>query len=115
MPIQKQPACCRRQTVGGHEQLIIETAAGQRITLTDGTGSIQLEDTSGNSIQMENGKVTVNSPGKLVLQAALIELDGSVVQINAATVQCSGVVKCDTIEATNVVASNYTPGAGNVW
>jgi hypothetical protein len=115
MPIQKQSTCCRRQSVGGHQQLIIETAAGQRITLTDGTGSIQLEDTSGNSFQMENGKVTVSSPGKLVLQAAMIEIEGSVVQINAAMVQCSGVVKADTLEANNVVASNYTPGAGNLW
>jgi flagellar basal body L-ring protein FlgH len=59
--------------------------------------------------------MTVSTPGKLVLQAAMIEINGSVVQINAAMVQCSGVVKADTIEATNVVASNYTPGAGNVW
>ena len=115
MPVQKQPTCCRRQTVGGHEQLIIATAAGQKITLTDGAGSIQLEDTNGNSIQMENGKVTVKSPGKLVLQASIIEIDGSMVQINAAMVQCSGVLKTDTLEATNVIASNYTPGAGNLW
>src|SRR5215469_15365346 len=114
MPVQKQPTCCRRQTVGGHEQLIIETAGGQRITLVDGTGSIQLEDTSGNSIQMENGKLTVKSPGKLVLQAAIVEIDGSLVQVNAGMIQCTGVVKCETLEATNVVASNYTPGAGNV-
>ena len=115
MPVQKQPTCCRRQTVGGHEQLIIETAAGQKITLIDGAGSIRLEDTSGNSIQMENGKVTVKSPGKLVLQAALIEIDGSMVQVNAATLQCSGTVQAETLIATSVVAANYTPGAGNVW
>ena len=115
MPIQKQPACCRRQRVDVHEQLIIETAAGQTITLTDGAGSIRLEDTSGNSIQMENGMVTVKSPGKLVWLAAIIEIEGSVVQVNAAMLQCCGIVKSDTLEATNVVASNYTPGAGNVW
>jgi len=114
MPIQKQPACCRRQTVGGHEHLIIDTAGGQRITLKDGSG-ILIEDTNGNSISLENGSVTVKAPGKLVLKAAMIELDGSVVQINAAMVQCSGIVKADTLEATNVVASNYTPGAGNLW
>ena len=115
MPVQKHVPCCRRQMVGGHEQLIIDTTGGQRITLSDGGGSIHIEDSSGNAIQMDNGKVTVKTPGKLVIQAALIEINGSVVQVNAAILQCSGVVKAETLEATNVVASNYTPGAGNVW
>jgi hypothetical protein len=114
MPAQKQPTCCRRQTVGGHEQLIIETNGGQTITLKDGAG-IVIEDTNGNSITMANGKVTVKTPGVLALQAAMVEIDGSILQINAAMIQCSGVVKCETLEATSVVASNYTPGAGNVW
>jgi len=115
MAIQKQPVCCRRKTVGGHEQLIIETAAGQRITLKDGAASIMIEDTNGNSIKLENGKVTVGSPGKLELQAALVEINGSAVMINAATVQCSGVLKTDTLIANTVSAASYTPGAGNVW
>ena len=114
MPVQKQPTCCRWQTVGGHEQLIVETAGGQRITLKDGSGVV-IEDTNGNSITLENGNVIVKAPGRLVLKAAMIEIDASMVQINATMVQCSGVVKTDTLQATNVVASNYTPGAGNLW
>jgi hypothetical protein len=27
----------------------------------------------------------------------------------------SGIVQCDTIIATTVVGTTYTPGAGNVW
>lgn len=114
MPTQKQPACCRRQSVGGHEQLIVETAAGQRITLKDGAG-ILIEDTNRNSITLDNGKMTVSTPGKLVLQAAMIEINGSAFQINATTIQCSGTLQADTLIANNVVASSYTPGAGNVW
>ena len=56
--------------------------------------------------------VTVKSREKLVLQAAMTEIEGSVVQVNAAMLQCSGIVKADTLEATNVAASNYTPGQG---
>jgi uncharacterized protein (DUF2345 family) len=115
MPIQKQAACCRRQTVEGHEQLIIETAAGQRITLTDGAASIVIADTSGNSIRLENGKVTVSTPGTLVLQAAVVEINGSQVVLNAPMVQCSGVLQADTLIANTVAATSYTPGAGNVW
>ena len=115
MAIQKQPACCRRVTVQDHEQLIIETAGGQRITLKDGAASILIEDTGGNSIQLENGKVTVGTPGKLVLQAAEIEINGSLVSVNAGTLRCSCVVQADTVIANTVAAASYTPGAGNVW
>jgi hypothetical protein len=115
MPTQKQPACCRRQKVGGHEQLIIETAAGQRITLTDGAASIRIDDTNGNSIVMQNGRVTVSTAAVLVLQAPMIEITGSEVMINSAMVQCSGVLKADTLIANSVDAASYTPGAGNLW
>jgi hypothetical protein len=27
----------------------------------------------------------------------------------------SGVVQCDTLVTNSVVASSYTPGAGNIW
>jgi hypothetical protein len=30
-------------------------------------------------------------------------------------VEAGGVVKCDTLVANSVVASSYTPGAGNIW
>lgn len=115
MPIQKQLACCRRQTVGGHEQLVIETGAGQRITMKDGAAAILIEDTSGNSIRLENGKVTVSTPGTLVLQAAMVEINGSQVVVNAPMVQCSGVLQADTVIANTVAAASYTPGAGNIW
>lgn len=115
MAIQKQPACCRRTHVGGHEQLIIETVAGQRITLKDGASAILIEDTSGNSIRLENGKVTVSTPGKLELQAAELEINGQLVVVNAGTLRCNGTVQADTVIANAVSAASYTPGAGNVW
>jgi uncharacterized protein (DUF2345 family) len=115
MAIQKHTACCSRVTVGGHEQLIIETSAGQRITLNDGTTSIVIEDSSGNSIRLENGQVTVTTPGKLVLQAAELEINGSQVAVNAGMLRCSGVVQADSVIANTVSAASYTPGAGNVW
>jgi uncharacterized protein (DUF2345 family) len=115
MTTQNQPACCRRQLVRGKERLIFETAAGQRVTLNDGPVSIVVEDSSGNSIKLENGKVTVSSPGKLVLQAALVEINGSAVKFNASTVQCGGLLQADTVVANTVTAATYTPGVGNVW
>lgn len=115
MTTQNQPACCRRQTVRGKESLIIETAAGQRITLNDGPVSVVIEDSSGNSIKLENGTVTVSTPGKLVLQAATLEINGSQVVLNTPMVQCTGTLQADTVIANTVAAATYTPGAGNVW
>jgi len=45
--------------VGGKERLIVETDGGQRITLNDGPATVLIEDSSGNSIKLENGTVTV--------------------------------------------------------
>lgn len=115
MAIQKQPACCRRVAVGGHEQLIIETAVGQRITLNDGPTSILIEDTNGNSISLNNGKITVSTPGKLVLQAAELKINGTLIVVNAGMLRCSGAVQADTVIANSVSAASYTPGTGNVW
>jgi hypothetical protein len=42
-------------------------------------------------------------------------IHGSQVNIEAAMTRTSGVVQADTVIAQNVVGSNYTPGAGNVW
>jgi hypothetical protein len=35
-------------------------------------------------------------------------------RIDAGIVRASGVVACDVLQATSVVASSYTPGAGNI-
>jgi hypothetical protein len=37
------------------------------------------------------------------------------VEVDAGMAKFSGVVECDTLIASSVVAASYTPGAGNVW
>jgi len=111
-----QPApCCRRVTQGKKQQLMIETADGQRITLQDGPASVLVEDETGNSIELKNGNITVKAVGKISLQASTVQVNASQVAMNVPMVQCSGVVKADTVIANTVSAATYTPGAGNVW
>ena len=43
------------------------------------------------------------------------EITGSTIQLNAPMVTAPGVIQADTIIANSVVASSYTPGAGNEW
>ena len=51
----------------------------------------------------------------LKLSASTAEITAGLVRVNAGMVHASGVVKCDTLIANSVVASSYTPGAGNIW
>ena len=59
--------------------------------------------------------LTVTTPAKLDVSAGTVEVAAGMVRVRAGMVKVDGVVQCDTLIATSVVASSYTPGAGNVW
>lgn len=80
--------------------------------------------------QDPGGNVTVTAPAGLTISAvtvqigvsAALRLTASVMQVDAGSVlfntpmlHSAGVVRCDTLQATTVIAASYTPGAGNVW
>src|SRR5262249_2621264 len=44
----------------GQEKLILETPGGQRVTMQDGPGSIDVVDSNGNSVKLEASGITVN-------------------------------------------------------
>jgi hypothetical protein len=66
------------------------TADSSSTSIGDGTASISAE----------NGTVTI---------------DAAMVNINAALTSHSGIDESDTVMTNTVIASTYTPGAGNVW
>jgi len=37
------------------------------------------------------------------------------VTVDAALAKFSGIVKCEVLQATSVISTSYTPGAGNIW
>jgi uncharacterized protein (DUF2345 family) len=115
MPVPEKPLQLQRRQIGEHEQVILETQEGQRITLDGASQAVVIQDATGNQIRLEGGKITVTSAGTLVLQAAMVQIDAGQVTMNAGMVQCSGVVQADTVIANSVIAASYTPGAGNVW
>ena len=45
----------------GQEKLILETPGGQKLTLKDGPGTVEIVDSNGNSIKMEPSGITVNA------------------------------------------------------
>jgi uncharacterized protein involved in type VI secretion and phage assembly len=99
----------------GQEKFIVETPGAQKITLQDGPGKITLEDSNGNSIEMATAGITITASAKVTINASQVAVSAGMVQVDAAMSKFSGVVQCDTLIATSVVSTSYTPGAGNVW
>lgn len=107
--------CCRRALVKGKDQLVIETTAGQRITLDDASASILIQDTNGNTLRLDPSGISIQAAAKVVLSSSQLEISAGMVTVNAGTAKFSGVIQADTLIANSVVASSYTPGAGNIW
>jgi uncharacterized protein involved in type VI secretion and phage assembly len=99
----------------GRETLILETPAGQKVTLKDGPGSIELADSNGNSIKLEASGISVKAAAKVTVSASTVEISAGMVTVNAGMSKFSGVVKADTVLCNSIVSASYTPGAGNIW
>ncbi len=99
----------------GQEKLILETPGGQKITLQDGPGRVEIKDSNGNSVTLQSSGVSVVAAAKVSVQASTVEVNAALVTVNAAMSKFSGVVQCDTLISNMVVSAAYTPGAGNIW
>jgi uncharacterized protein involved in type VI secretion and phage assembly len=99
----------------GQESFICETPGGQKITLKDGAGSVEVIDSNGNSIKLESSGITINASAKVTVQASQVAVSAGMVTVDAGMSKFSGVVQCDTLISNSVVSASYTPGAGNIW
>jgi uncharacterized protein involved in type VI secretion and phage assembly len=94
------------------------TPGGQSGTITDqGGGSITFTDSLQNSITIDTSGITINATsGQVQITAASqVSVTAPSVSVSAAMSTFSGIVQCQVLQATTVVATTYTPGAGNVW
>jgi len=99
----------------GQESLMLETPGGQKITLKDGPGSVEIDDSNGNSVKMETAGVTVTAAIKLTVNAPIVEVSASMVKVSAGMSTFSGILQADTVITNTIIAATYTPGAGNIW
>jgi len=99
----------------GQEKLILETPAGQKITLKDGPGSVEIIDSNGNSVKLETAGITVNASAKVTINASQVAISAGMVTVDAGMSRFSGVVQADTVISNSIVSASYTPGAGNIW
>ena len=99
----------------GREQFILETPGGQKLTLKDGPGAVEIVDSNGNSIKLETSGITITAAAKVTVNASTVEVSAGMVTVNAGMSKFSGVVQCDTLISNSVISASYTPGAGNIW
>jgi uncharacterized protein involved in type VI secretion and phage assembly len=99
----------------GQEKLICETPGGQKITLKDGPGAVEIEDSNGNSVKLETGGITVTASARVSVSASQVNVSAGMVVVDAGMSRFSGVVQADTVIANSVISASYTPGAGNIW
>jgi phage baseplate assembly protein gpV len=112
----------------GTKIAIIEDSSGPTIHFTtpgnlsgkmtdSGGGSIEFTDALQNSVKLDTSGITVSAPTASVqiTAASGVTVTAPQVTVNAAMATFSGIVQCQVMQATTVVATTYTPGAGNVW
>jgi uncharacterized protein involved in type VI secretion and phage assembly len=99
----------------GQEQLILETPGGQKLTMKDGPGEVEIKDSNGNSVKLEVSGITVTASAKVTVNATLVQVSSGMVTVDAAMSKFSGIVQCDTLISNCVISASYTPGAGNIW
>jgi len=100
----------------GSESITLTTPAGQTVTLKDGPGSIELQDTNGNDIKTDTSGVTIVAGTAVTVRCATtLTVNALGVTINAADSTFSGVVHANAFITPSIVGGSYTPGAGNIW
>lgn len=99
----------------GQPQVEIRTPGGVSCTLEDSGGGELKCSAAGATVTLSSSGVRIDAPGQVEIQGAMISISAGMVSVDSAMVQCSGMVTCQVLQATTVVSSTYTPGAGNVW
>ncbi len=92
----------------------MRTRSGYSVKIDEGNGGEISVTRGGQSITLTASEVKIAGT-KIVLEASSIEMSAAQIKADAAISTFSGVVKSDTLIATSVVGTSYTPGAGNIW
>jgi uncharacterized protein involved in type VI secretion and phage assembly len=93
----------------------LETPGGRAVTLRDSNSTIVIDDGSGSTISLTPAGLDIVAPGRLRVSTTTAEITATIIRLEAGMTRATGVVQCDTLIANSVVASSYTPGAGNIW
>lgn len=94
---------------GGAFKVTLSMQSGHQIVMDDSAQEVSITHSNGCKIVMDlAGKITITAN-------SMVDVNASLINLKAPMVKCDGVVKCETLIATSVVSTSYTPGAGNIW
>jgi hypothetical protein len=88
-------------------KVTITTAGGHTVVLDDAARTVRITHSGGCAVTLTDTDVEVRANARVKVMAPMVVVDSPQSKF-------SGVVQCDTLIANGVVASSYTPGAGNV-
>ena len=84
------------------------------VVATTSVPQIELADDNGNVLRLTTAGIEITAASTLRIDASTIKMSAGLGQSDAGMWKFSGVVQSDTLITNSVVASSYTPGAGNV-
>jgi hypothetical protein len=64
---------------------------------------------------LDSSGVKITAPGQVEVQGSTIKLSAGMVTVDTALASFSGMISCNTLQASTLISATYTPGAGNVW
>jgi uncharacterized protein involved in type VI secretion and phage assembly len=99
----------------GTEQFIAETPGGQKVTLKDGPGSIELADSNGNSVKLDSSGITMTTSSSVTINASTVTINASSITASGSTTVAAALTVAASITTPSITSGTYTPGAGNMW
>lgn len=93
----------------------LSTPGGVTAEYTDQAGGRVEIKAAGCTVTIDTKGVTIQTQATVKVAASTVEVQSGMVNVNAGMSKFSGIVQCDTLIANTVLATTYTPGAGNVW
>ncbi len=93
---------------------VIRTTGEVKITLSDSGPSIEIETPTGTKVMVGASNINIaTQAGSIRIEGATITIDAAQIRLEAPLVTAR-ILRCDTLIAESVVATSYTPGAGNI-
>ncbi|HEY8209528.1 MAG TPA: phage baseplate assembly protein V [Myxococcaceae bacterium] len=99
----------------GNAKITVSVPGNVSVTLDQASsGSLTLE-AAGNKITLDNQGITIQGTQKISMTAGQMEMKAGTVDVNTSVATFSVMVKASVVQATSIIGTTYTPGAGNVW
>lgn len=97
----------------GSPVISLTTPGGVSVTVSDEGGGTIEATAGGSTVTLTSSEVSITS-GTVRIEAGEITLSAGSVAVDSALARFSGVITTQVLQATTVVATTYTPGAGNI-